>query len=88
MTRFTRNLRWAMCDQGLSSAALAERLPITWGAAKDKTSTLQGRTNRVRHYARGSQDPKLDTVEILADGLGIPPAVLAFGDVKEWRERE
>lgn len=78
MTRFTRNLRWVMCDQGLSSAALAERLPITWAAS------LQARMNRVRHYARGSQDPKLDTVEILADGLGIPPEVLAFGDVKEW----
>ncbi len=78
MTRFTRNLRWAMCDRGLSAAMLAESFPLDWGPH------LSARTTRIRHYVRGDQDPKLPVVEMFADALDVPPEVLAFGNLREW----
>ena len=82
MTTFVINLRWALVARGWNPQHLAERMPLTWGVS------LSSRVSRVRRYTRGDQDPKLGDVETFAKALDVPPAVLAFGCLREWRASE
>lgn len=82
MTTFVTNIRWALVARGWNPQHLAERMPLTWGVS------LSSRVSRVRRYTRGDQDPKLQDVETFAKALDVPPAVLAFGCLREWRASE
>ena len=82
MTAFVTNLRWALVSKGWNPQDLAERMPLSWGVS------LSSRVSRVRRYTRGDQDPKLHDVELFAEALDVPPAVLAFGCLREWRASE
>ncbi len=82
MTTFVTNLRWALVARGWNPQDLAERMPLAWGVS------LASRVNKVRRYTRGDQDPKIGDVEAFARVLEVPPAVLAFGCLREWRASE
>ena len=45
----------------------------------------QSTRRRVRRYLSGAQVPKLDTVELFAQVLGMFPRDLAFGP-RKWEE--
>ena len=82
MTTFVTNLRWSLASKGWIPEDLAERMPPTW------SSTLATRTDKVRRFQRGVQDPKLLDVELFAEALEVPPGVLAFGCLREWGASE
>ena len=79
MTAFVNNLRWALVARGWLPEDLAARLPSSW------SFSLSSRTDKVRRFQRGDQDPKLQDVELFAEALDVPPEVLAFGCLREWR---
>jgi len=72
-TDFCRNLAWAMAQRGWTTADLAGRLCPIWNTEPESAR------RRVRRYLSGAQSPKLDTVELFASILRIPPEDLAFG---------
>ena len=82
MTTFVANLRWALVARGWHPQDLAERMPSSW------SFSLSSRTDKVRRFQRGDQDPKLQDVEAFALALDVPPEVLAFGVLREWRASE
>ena len=82
MTAFVNNLRWSLVARGWSPEDLATRMPSSW------SFSLSSRTDKVRRFQRGDQEAKLHDVELFAEALDVPPAVLAFGCLREWRASE
>ena len=72
-TDFCRNLAWALAQRGWTTCDLADRLSPTWNTEPESAR------RRVRRYLSGAQSPKLETVELFASILRIPPEDLAFG---------
>jgi transcriptional regulator with XRE-family HTH domain len=78
-TEFCRNLTSTMAHRGWTTADLADRLCASWNTQHESAR------RRVRRYLSGAQSPKLETVELFAQVLGISPRDLAFGP-RKWGE--
>ena len=79
-TDFCRNLAWALAQRGWTTCDLADRLCPIWNNEPEPAR------RRVRRYLSGAQSPKLETVELFAQLLHIPPEDLAFGYSSEAEE--
>jgi len=69
-----RNLRRAMVERGRSAEEFAEEISIS------KTALLQ--------YLRGTANPTVETLSVLAAGLKITPAELISGLPPGWEQAE
>ena len=69
-----RNLRRVMDARGRTAEEFAEEVSIS------RTALLQ--------YLKGSSNPTVDTVAVLAEGLGITPTELISGLPPGWEQAE
>lgn len=69
-----RNLRRVMADRGKSAEEFAEEVSIS------KTALLQ--------YLKGTANPTVDTLVVLAEGTGITPTELISNLPPGWEQAE
>jgi hypothetical protein len=76
--RFRKNLRRLVCESGLEFSGFGEALSVRGWAP-----TQHAAARKVRRIYRGDTRLTLNDLETFADTLGITPAVLAYGTVKD-----